>query len=191
MIVFRPNSLFWLTDKGLTAFVIAMKSKILHACELKRYRQVTPSLCAVCPRILKCRSFRVWYHIYSEEYLNFVLDICKRFPEKYTMEVYFMAEKKSFVQIVDIGTGKIDRIVALSDIESLSAEEKLALSRNKNLFVVTHKLEPIVKVEMKKTVIDQPLYFAMESEVGTEPEPIEEISQDQIPAPKGKGRKKS
>ncbi|MDZ4121076.1 MAG: hypothetical protein U1C33_01550 [Candidatus Cloacimonadaceae bacterium] len=102
-----------------------------------------------------------------------------------------MAEKKSFVQIVDIGSGKIDRIVALSDIESLSAEEKLALSRNKNLFVVTHKLEPIVKVEMKKTVIDQPVYFAMESKPEPEPEPIEEISNEPVQAPKGKGRKKS
>lgn len=71
-----------------------------------------------------------------------------------------MAEKQSFVQIVDMASGKIDRIVNLKEIEAMSAEEKLALARNKNLFVVTHRLEPIVKVELRKSVISQPLKFS-------------------------------
>lgn len=100
-----------------------------------------------------------------------------------------MAEKKTFIQIVDISTGKIERIVDQADIEALSAEEKLALSRNKNLFIVTHKLEPIVKVEMKKTMINEPLYYSIAKEA--EPEPIEEISEEPIPTPKGRGKRKN
>jgi hypothetical protein len=105
------------------------------------------------------------------------------------MEVHFMAEKKTFIQIVDISTGKIERIVNQADIEALSAEEKLALSRNKNLFIVTHKLEPIVKVEMKKTMINEPHYYSVEKEA--EPKPIEEISEEPIPTPKGRGKRKN
>lgn len=96
-----------------------------------------------------------------------------------------MAEKQSFVQIVDMATGKIDSIVNLAEIDAMSAEEKLALSRNKNLFVVTHRLEPIVKVELKKTVITQTMQFG-------EPvaEPQEELAEIEE-KPKSKGRKKS
>ncbi|MCK9335823.1 MAG: hypothetical protein PHU99_07985 [Candidatus Cloacimonetes bacterium] len=95
-----------------------------------------------------------------------------------------MAEKQSFVQIVDMASGKIDRIVNLKEIDAMTAEEKLALSRNKNLFVVTHRLEPIVKVELKKSVISSPMNF----ESIPEPEPeIPEVEEK----PKSRGRKKS
>lgn len=97
-----------------------------------------------------------------------------------------MAEKQSFVQIVDMTSGKIERIVNLAEIEAMTAEEKLALSRDKNLFVVTHRLEPIVRVELRKSLITQEMRF------GTEPpkveQPIEELSPEPIPA-KSKGRK--
>jgi hypothetical protein len=49
------------------------------------------------------------------------VDITKKFPDKYAMEVYFMAEKQTFVQIVDIATGKIEKVVSLTENESLSA----------------------------------------------------------------------
>lgn len=164
-----------------------MKSKRIHHCEIKRYRQIAPQLCAVCPRILKCRSFRSWYQSNKSDYLSFVLNIVAKFPDKYELEVLLMAEKQSFVQIVDMTSGKIEKIVNLSEIDAMSAEEKLALSRNKNLFVVTHRLEPIVKVEMKKTVISSEILFSENvSEVAVEPEP-----EPDIPAPKPKGRKKS
>ncbi|MCD8479800.1 MAG: hypothetical protein LRZ88_05965 [Candidatus Cloacimonetes bacterium] len=136
-----------------------MKKSRLYHCELKRHRQIAPELCAVCPRILKCRAFRAWHSIFHQDYYDFVLDIVEKFPDKYEMEVHFMAEKQSFVQIVDMASGKIDRIVNLKEIDAMSAEEKLALSRNKNLFVVTHRLEPIVKVELKRTVIASPIVF--------------------------------
>jgi hypothetical protein len=103
------------------------------------------------------------------------------------MEVHFMAEKQSFVQIVDMATGKIDRVVNLSEIEALSAEEKLALSRNKSLFVVTHRLEPIIKIELKKTVISSPMQF--NEPAATEEEPIEELTELPTEKPKPKGKR--
>ncbi|HPH93795.1 MAG TPA: hypothetical protein PKU76_02725, partial [Candidatus Cloacimonas sp.] len=101
-------------------------------CELKRYREPAPQLCAVCPRIFKCKSFYAWHKEHQKEYLNFVVEISKKFPDKYTMEVHFMPEKQTFVQIVDMATGKIEKVVNWNEIEALSAEDKLALSRNKN-----------------------------------------------------------
>ena len=99
-----------------------------------------------------------------------------------------MAEKQSFVQIVDIATGKIERVVNLAEIEALSAEEKLALARSKSLFVVTHRLEPIVKVELKKSTITAPMQFVPDNT--PEPEkPIEEITELPTEKPKTKGRK--
>lgn len=84
-----------------------------------------------------------------------------------------MPEKQTFVQIVDISTGKIDRIVNLADIEAMTPEEKLELSRNKNLFIVTHRLEPIVRVELKKSAISEPQQFgapaAAEEKIAAEP----------------------
>jgi len=165
-----------------------MKKSRLFGCELKRYREPAPPLCAVCPRILKCKSFRAWFKSHTQEYLNFVTDVCHKFPDKYKMEVYFMAEKQSFVQIVDISTGKIERVVNLADIEALSAEEKLALARNKSLFVVTHRLEPIVKVELRKSTITAPMQFVPDNT--PEPEkPIEELTELPTAQPKGRGKK--
>lgn len=171
-----------------------VKKPRLYTCEIKRYRQIAPELCAVCPRVLKCRSFRAWHNVYHQDYLNFVLDIVEKFPEKYELEVYFMAEKQNFVQIVDMATGKIDRIANLKEIDAMSAEEKLALSRNKNLFVVTHSLEPIVKVEMKRTVISSPMDFSshVAEEKEEEAPELKEIPPAEAPAPaKPKTRKKS
>lgn len=161
-----------------------MKKSRLHACELKRHRQVAPPLCAVCRRVTKCRAFRIWYQLNRNEYLDFVIDICKKFPDKYIMEVSFMAEKQTFVQIVDMATGAIERIVNLKEIDAMTPEEKLELSRNKNLFIVTHRLEPIVRVELKKSVISEPLQFAEKEPAKTKPE------EEPAPATGSKSRKK-
>jgi hypothetical protein len=166
----------------------AMRKSRLHACELKRHRQIAPPLCAVCPRVMKCRSFRIWHRLNHNEYLDFVTDVCKKFPDKYQMEVSFMPEKQTFVQIVDMTTGKIERIVNLSDIEAMKPEEKLELSRNKNLFIVTHRLEPIVRVELRKSAINDPLQFSAKVEAVAEP--IEEITKEPIPTGTSKPRKK-
>lgn len=100
-----------------------------------------------------------------------------------------MAEKKTFVQIVDIASGKIERVVSMHEIDAMTAEEKLALSRTKNLFIVTHKLEPIVKVEMKKTVITHELVFSGTIEPEKKEEPIEEITEPPVKLPVTSGKK--
>ncbi|MDD2423149.1 MAG: hypothetical protein PHG34_02910 [Candidatus Cloacimonetes bacterium] len=131
----------------------------------------------------KCKAFRVWHQTHNQEYLDFVLDIINRFPEKYQMEVQFMNEKQHFVQIVDMETGKIERIANLKEIDAMSPEEKLALSKNKSLFVVTHRLQPIVKVTLKRSVITKPMQFGVVPEELPEPEPTP------TPAPKAKEKK--
>jgi len=123
--------------------------------------------------------------MHRAEYLSFVRQITNKFPEKYIMEVIFMAEKQNFVQIVDNITGKIERIINLSEIEAMTAEEKLALSRAKSLYIVTHRLEPVVKIELRKTVVNQEISFPGEAETQPLPEP-----EPQEPAAKpGRGRK--
>ncbi|MEF3694078.1 MAG: hypothetical protein V3576_01895 [Candidatus Cloacimonadota bacterium] len=162
-----------------------MKKKRLLSCEIYRHRQPEAALCAVCPRLRRCRVFPLWHRMHRAEYLDFVRQITSKFPEKYIMEVIFMAEKQNFVQIVDNITGKIERIINLSEIEAMTAEEKLALSRAKSLYIVTHRLEPVVKIELKKTVVNQEITFPGESETPPAPEP-------EVPEPAakpGRGRK--
>lgn len=101
------------------------------------------------------------------------------------MEVQFMNEKQHFVQIVDMETGKIERIANLKEIDAMSPEEKLALSKNKSLFVVTHRLQPIVKVTLKRSVITKPMQFGVVPEELPEPEP----EPTPTPAPKAKEKK--
>ncbi len=91
-----------------------------------------------------------------------------------------MAEKRTYIQIVDAKSGKIEKIVDYTDIDAMSTEDKLALSRGKQLFIVTHRLEPIVKVEMKKTAISEPASFEQEcppeQEEPIEPEPVKPVT---------------
>ena len=98
-----------------------------------------------------------------------------------------MAEKQQFVQIVDKVSGKIERIINLSDIQAMTAEEKLALSKSKSLFIVTHHLEPIVKVELKKSVVSHAIYYSNEET----PSESKEESTPPEPAPKATRGKKS
>ncbi|HHV37706.1 MAG TPA: hypothetical protein GXX77_07765 [Candidatus Cloacimonetes bacterium] len=161
-----------------------MRKARLYTCEIRRQRQIAPELCAVCHRVDKCRSFRLWYQHHKEEYIEFVLDIIDRFPEKYEMEVEFVAEKKKrkqFVQIVDTASGKIDRVVEIDELEAMSPEEKIALSRDKSLFIVSHRLETIVRVTMKRSVINEPITF----------DEAEEEPKKEAAKPSTRGRKKS
>jgi len=100
-----------------------------------------------------------------------------------------MAEKQSFVQIVDRVTGNVERVADLKEIEALSVEDKLALARSKTLYVVSHKLEPVIKVEMRKVNITATVsYKDMPAE-----QPQQEIPETQSEIsikPTGKGRPK-
>jgi hypothetical protein len=153
--------------------------KIFH-CEIKRHKTVTPSLCAICPRIERCRTFRFFYRQATEEYIDFVIKICNKFPDKYQMEVIFMAEKQSFVQIVDTATGKVEKVVDQRDLEALSVEDKLALARTKTLYVV----------EMRKVNITAAVSYKEEKQAEI-PETKTEVSEPEPePKPSGKGRPK-
>jgi hypothetical protein len=170
--------------------------KIYH-CEVKRNKVASPQLCAICPRIERCRAFRLYFRENSDEYINFVTKIVEKFPDKYQMEVLFMAEKQTFVQIVDKVTGKVERVADLKEIEALSVEDKLALARTKTLYVVSHKLEPVIRVEMRRVslapvpkpeVVPQP-----QPQAKPQPKPEKKVRQAEIPiktTAKGKGKKK-
>lgn len=86
-----------------------------------------------------------------------------------------MAEKQSFVQIVDTATGMVERVLDQRDLEAMSVEDKLALARTKTLYVVSHKLEPVIKVEMRKVNIEIPVSYSVE----TAPLPQAEIPETQ------------
>jgi hypothetical protein len=174
--------------------------KIFH-CEIKRTKVITPQLCAICPRIERCRAFRMYYRLNTAEYISFVTKIVEKFPDKYIMEVLFMAEKQTFVQIVDQKTGMVERVADMKEIEALSTEDKLALARTKTLYVVSHKLEPVIKVEMRKVSIN-PVSYKQEEKVQPKEEakpqvkvqskPAKVEKQAEIPmkpAPKGKPKK--
>ncbi len=75
-----------------------------------------------------------------------------------------MAEKKQFVQVVDHATGRVERVIELDKLERLSPEDKLSLSKGKDLFLVTHVIEPVIKIEMKKRLIDTEMNFHREEE---------------------------
>jgi len=176
--------------------------KIFH-CEVKRNKVITPQLCAICARIERCRTFRMFYRLCSAEYISFVTKIVERFPDKYQMEVLFMAEKQTFVQIVDQKTGMVERVTDLKEIEALSIEDKLALARTKTLYVVSHKLEPVIKVEMRKVSLSAPVTYKQELAVQPKPQPKPQpqvkkqtkpekaVKQAEIPIkPSAKGRSK-
>ena len=73
-----------------------------------------------------------------------------------------MAERKKFVEIVDKKTGNIEKIVDLKELENLPGEEKLYLTKGKILYVVTHVIEPVLKIEMKKQRIKEEVDYQKE-----------------------------
>ena len=132
-------------------------------CEKKKYRNyLNPAGCSVCDKLESCKAFRKYYKKNKKEYITFVLQTIKKFPEKYTLEVVFMAERKKFVEIVDKKTGNIEKIVDLKELENLPGEEKLYLTKGKILYVVTHVIEPVLKIEMKKQRIKEEVDYQKE-----------------------------
>jgi hypothetical protein len=105
------------------------------------------------------------------------------------MEVLFMAEKQSFVQIVDRATGNVERVADLKEIEALSVEDKLALARTKTLYVVSHKLEPVIKVEMRKVNITATVSYK-DTPAEKPQQEMPEIQSEIAIKPTGKGRPK-
>lgn len=95
-----------------------------------------------------------------------------------------MAEKQTFVQIVDQKTGMVERVADMKEIEALSTEDKLALAREKTLYVVSHKLEPVIKVEMRKVSI-APVSYKEEPKPAAKPVPPVK-PQEKAPAAKPK-----
>jgi len=100
-----------------------------------------------------------------------------------------MAEKQTFVQIVDQKTGMVERVADMKEIEALSVEDKLSLARSKTLYVVSHKLEPVIKVEMRKVSI-APVSYKEEPKQQSKPEKVEKQAEISIkPSVKGKAKK--
>lgn len=135
-----------------------------------------------------CGVFKAFYRDHKQEYNKFVYDTLLRFPEKYQMEVILMAEKKQFVQVVDTATGRVEKVIELDKLERLSPEDKLALTKGKQLFLVTHVIEPVVKIEMKKRLIDTEMKFHHEEENPKTSEPI--VEEQENPVTTGRGKKK-
>ncbi|MFO7660767.1 MAG: hypothetical protein R6V77_07625 [Candidatus Cloacimonadaceae bacterium] len=81
-----------------------------------------------------------------------------------------MAEKQTFVQIVDQKTGLVERVADMKEIMALSVEDKLALARSKTLYVVSHKLEPVIKVEMRKVSLAESVTYKQEPKEQPKPQ---------------------
>jgi hypothetical protein len=98
-------------------------------------------------------------------YRNFVYDLAEKFPDKYQVEVVFMATKETFIQIVDKKTGNIEKIISMETLNALPIEEKIKFARGKILYQVAYQIEPIVKIEMKKKPIIEEMVFEKEETV--------------------------
>ncbi len=136
------------------------RKRIKYAtCPKNKFRFLTPSLCSVCESIEKCTTFRDYYKRNKRKYTKFVYETLEKFPEKYQLEVGFMATKQTFIQIVDKKTGKIEEVVDSKTLEALDIEKKIALTRGKELYIVTHRVEPVIKIEMKQKKIIEPISY--------------------------------
>ncbi|HNW99810.1 MAG TPA: hypothetical protein PLE74_08280 [Candidatus Cloacimonadota bacterium] len=164
------------------------KKRTLFCPKNRNSRSLAVSTCCICERMEDCGVFRSYYRDHKLEYNKFVYDTLFKFPEKYQLEVILMAEKKQFVQVVDVATNRVEKVVELDKLERLSPEDKLALTKGKQLFLVTHVIEPVVKIEMKKRLIDTEMKFHHEEENPVTTEPILEVPA--APETKGRGKKK-
>jgi hypothetical protein len=140
-------------------------------CELKRHRIITPSICSVCERIGFCKSFREYYMKNKRKYQAFVYEQIERFPDKYIMEVVFMATKATFIQIVDKKTGQIEKIINMETLEAMPLEEKIKFARGKVLYQIAYEIEPIIKIEMKKKMVEEEISYLPETDEIVKPEP--------------------
>lgn len=138
---------------------MARRSRKYMTCPKNKFRFLTPSLCSVCDSIENCNSFREYYKRNKKKFDKFVYETITKFPEKYQLEVIFMATKQVFIQIVDKKTGKIEEVVNSRTLEAMDIEKKIALTRGKELYIVTHKVEPVIKIEMKQVKISEPVSY--------------------------------
>ncbi len=162
------------------------RSKFL-TCERNKYRLITPSLCAVCPYLTNCEVFPFYYNKNRRKYQTFVKEMINKFPDKYKMEVVFMATKQMFIQIVDKKTGMIEEVVEKSQLDAMDIEKKIALTRGKELFIVTHKIEPVIKIEMKQQKITEPISYNNLDKV----DPIEKDESVKKPSPRTRKKKET
>jgi hypothetical protein len=165
-------------------------------------RRLAISTCCICEQLADCGVFKYYYRNNQLEYEDFVYNTLLKFPEKYQLEVIFMAEKKQFEQVVDQATGRVEQVIDMERLENLDAEGKLALTKGKTLYVVTHTLEPVIKIEMRKRLIETETAYTpvveerpvipMEEQLmpEPEPEPEPETEPENEPKPGPRGRKK-
>lgn len=144
---------------------MARRKRKFTMCPKNKFRFLTPSLCSVCEHLEKCNTFREYYKKNKKKYIEFVYETVEKFPEKYQLEVVFMSARLKFIQIVDKKTGKIEEVIESKTLEALSIEDKIALSRGKELYVVTHVIEPVVKVNMRQKRIVEPVNYLQPDDV--------------------------
>lgn len=70
-----------------------------------------------------------------------------------------MATKQVFIQIVDKKSGRIEEVINSKTLEAMDIDQKVALTKGKELYIVTHKVEPIIKIEMKQKKIVEPISY--------------------------------
>lgn len=138
---------------------MARRRRKYATCPKNKFRFLTPSLCSVCGSMEKCDSFIDFYKRNKKKYNKFVYETIEKFPEKYQLEVGFMPAKQTFIQIVDKKTGKIEEVIDSKTLEALDIEKKIALTRGKELYIVTHRVEPVIKIEMKQKKIIEPVSY--------------------------------
>ncbi len=138
---------------------MARRRRKYATCPKNKFRFLTPSLCSVCESMEKCDAFRDFYSRNKRRYNKFVYETIEKFPEKYQLEVGFMPVKQTFIQIVDKKTGKIEEVVDSKTLDALDIEKKIALTRGKELYIVTHRVEPVIKIDMKQKKIIEPISY--------------------------------
>lgn len=82
-----------------------------------------------------------------------------------------MATKATFVQIVDKKTGQIEKIINMETLNAMPLEEKIKFARGKVLYQIAFEIEPIIKIEMKKKMVEEEISFLPETTEDIKPEP--------------------
>lgn len=132
-----------------------MAKKKFKTCPKQRNRFLTPSLCSMCDKISKCDTFRQFYNKNKKQYNLFVRNYIEKFPEKYELGVIYMATKQIFIQLVDKKTGIVEKVMSQEELKGLDAEAQISLTKGKEIFIVTHRIEPVIKIELKQVKITE------------------------------------
>ena len=165
---------------------MARRKRKFTFCPKNKFRFLTPSLCSVCGSMAKCDAFPEYYKKNKSKYNKFVYETIAKFPEKYQLEVIFMATKTVFVQIVDKKSGQIEEVVNLKTLEAMDIDKKVALTKGKELYIVTHKIDPVIKIEMKQKKIIEPISYispdqSLSIKIDETPEPAPEKKVEEQP----------